>query len=207
MCYRTEFDINVLFIHLRTRKCLLMPLFLLCPIRFTLINCNISNHNGRLYFLSHFLSGGLYQFQGTILLQRAILFSQHAGKQQNWRSSELVLLRKDGNRLHGILSAQYNNLRLVFNRNAVGVGVGVVSRVISASESESKECSFSTYESVANVPQRNKKPILMHFPTLSDWFSFSASASDSDNLVFTRLYAKRERRSRKRNRTAFFTRS
>ena len=45
----------------------------------------------------------------------------------------------------------------------------------------------------------------MHVPTLCDWFGSSASSSDSDNLVFTRSYAERKRRSRKRNRNAVFT--
>ena len=42
----------------------------------------------------------------------------------------------------------------------------------------------------------------MHVLTLCDWFGSSASASDSDNLVFTRSKAER-----KRNPNAVFTRS
>ena len=42
----------------------------------------------------------------------------------------------------------------------------------------------------------------MHVPTLCDWFGSSASAFDSDNLVFTRSKAEHKRRSRKRNRNA-----
>ena len=34
---------------------------------------------------------------------------------------------------------------------------------------------------------RKDKPITMHFHTLFDWFIFSTSASDSGNLVYTRL--------------------
>ena len=35
----------------------------------------------------------------------------------------------------------------------------------------------------------------MHIPTLCDWFSSSTSASDSNNLVFTRSYAERKQQS------------
>ena len=45
------------------------------------------------------------------------------------------------------------------------------------------------------------KPITVHIPTLCDWFRSSASASDCDNLVFTRSEAKHK------NQNAVFTRS
>ena len=47
--------------------------------------------------------------------------------------------------------------------------------------------------------------ITMQVPTLCDWFG--ASASDSDNLVFTRSEEERKRWNRKLNRNAVFTRS
>ena len=56
--------------------------------------------------------------------------------------------------------------------------------------------SDSAYDSVAydlaktrlseSEQKRKDKPITVLVPTLCDWFSSSASASESDNLVFTR---------------------
>ena len=47
----------------------------------------------------------------------------------------------------------------------------------------------SAYDLVKPVCRSRKqkdKPITIHVPTLCDWFSSSASASDSNNLLFTR---------------------
>ena len=99
--------------------------------------------------------------------------------------------------------------RLVFTSD--GVGVGIVSGVVralmtlSSTESESEESERfhflpttlmspslrSAYDLVktrlseSDCRKRKYKPISMRAPMLSDWFCFSASACDSDNLVFT----------------------
>ena len=41
--------------------------------------------------------------------------------------------------------------------------------------------------------KRKDKPITIHVPKLCDWFGSSASASDSDDLVFTRSKVERKR--------------
>ena len=61
------------------------------------------------------------------------------------------------------------------------IKLGVVSGVISATELESEES-----ERFHFLPTPLTTPITMHVPTLCNWFGSSASASDSDNLVFTR---------------------
>ena len=65
--------------------------------------------------------------------------------------------------------------------------IGVVSRVISAAESDSEESTFpfsspSAYDSVGYDRVKTRLSITKHVPTLCDWFSFSASACNFDNL-------------------------
>ena len=65
--------------------------------------------------------------------------------------------------------------------------IEVVSRVISATESDSEESTFpfssaSAYDSVAYDRVKTRLSITKHVPTLCDWFSFSASACNFDNL-------------------------
>ena len=79
--------------------------------------------------------------------------------------------------------------------------IGVVSGVISATESESEEAERfhffrlgrlrSAYNLVKtrlsdSEAEAKDKSITMNVPKLCDWFASSASASDSDNMVFTR---------------------
>ena len=45
----------------------------------------------------------------------------------------------------------------------------------------------SPFERLPRRLKRKDKPRTMHVPTFCDWFGSSASASYSDNLVFTRL--------------------
>ena len=65
--------------------------------------------------------------------------------------------------------------------------IGVVGGVISATESESEESTFpfssaSAYDSVAYDRVNTRLSITKQVPTLCDWFSFSASACNFDNL-------------------------
>ena len=65
--------------------------------------------------------------------------------------------------------------------------IGVVSRAISAAESDSEESTFpfssaSAYDSVAYDIVKTRLSITKHVPTLCHWCSFSPSACNFDNL-------------------------
>ena len=78
--------------------------------------------------------------------------------------------------------------------------IEVASRVISATESELEELEHFHFlqtllmtkwkpadcRSRKRKQKREDEPVTKLVPTLCDWFSSSASACDSDNLVFTR---------------------
>ena len=70
-----------------------------------------------------------------------------------------------------------------------GIGVGRIRTFPFSSDSsydsivyDLVKTKLSEYEAKA---ARKNKPITMHARTLCDWFSSSASASDSDNPIFT----------------------
>ena len=111
--------------------------------------------------------------------------------------------------LHGLMVWLYRNTEESLTKhsqpfmiwwNSIPILLTTLSLTFHLWSSENQDCRVQKQK-------RKDKPITMHIHMLCDWFSSSASASDFDNLVFTRSWVERKWQRHKQNWNAVFTRS